>query len=64
MKYRDFTRHLLRHGCRFHREGGNHEIWRNTANGRSQAVPRHTEVSWRLARAICKKLDIPIPTER
>ena len=41
MKRRDFIRHLQQQGCVLDREGGRHTIYRNPANGRCAAVPRH-----------------------
>ncbi|MDX1947613.1 MAG: type II toxin-antitoxin system HicA family toxin [Pirellulaceae bacterium] len=61
MKRLDLIRHLKRHGCQFDREGANHTIYRNPANGRCSAVPRHREIKETLARAICDQLDIPRP---
>jgi len=49
------------HGARLLREGGNHSYWGFDA-GRSTAVPRHREIDFRLARKICKDLEIPPPT--
>ena len=34
MKRHDLVRHLERHGCHLDREGANHSIYRNPANGR------------------------------
>ena len=44
MKRVDLIRHLARHGCYLDREGANHAIYRNPANGRCAAVPRHREI--------------------
>jgi len=57
MKRRD----LLRHGCRFSREGSDHSIWENVANGRRTAVQRHREIPNHTAARICKQLGIPVP---
>ena len=35
---------LEKHGCVLDREGGRHSIYRNPANGRCAAVPRHREI--------------------
>lgn len=35
-------------------EGGNHTRWVSQAGPRS-AVPRHSEIDWKLVRAICKQ---------
>jgi predicted RNA binding protein YcfA (HicA-like mRNA interferase family) len=61
MKRRDLVRHLETHGCRLHREGANHSIYRHPGNGRCVAVPRHTEVKDTVARTICEQLGIPRP---
>lgn len=41
-------------------EGGNHTRWVAQTGPRS-AVPRHSEIDWKLIRAICKQLEIPPP---
>jgi mRNA interferase HicA len=61
MKLNDLERHLRRHGCLFHREGGSHTIWMNPANRKITSVPRHREIKENTARAICKQLEIPLP---
>ena len=61
MKRRDLISHLRRNGCTLDREGGNHSIYRNPANGRCAAVPRHREVKPTTARTICDQLGIPRP---
>jgi mRNA interferase HicA len=61
MKRRDLLRHLQQHGCRLDREGANHSIYRNPANGRCTAVPRHSEVKDTVARTICDQLDVQRP---
>ena len=58
MKRRDLERHLRQHGMRLLREGGNHSFWGADAE-RSSAVPRHREISYGLARKICKDLGVP-----
>jgi len=52
MKRIDLIRHLERLGCIFIREGGNHTIYRNPANGRMSGIPRHREVKEKLTRKI------------
>jgi predicted RNA binding protein YcfA (HicA-like mRNA interferase family) len=61
VKRNDFIRHLESHGCTFVREGGNHTIYRNTANGRHSTVPRHRDVKEGLVRKICRDLEVPAP---
>jgi mRNA interferase HicA len=61
MKRRDLLRHLRQHGCHFVREGGEHSIWENPANGRRTTVQRHREIPDYTARRICRQLGIPNP---
>ncbi|MBI3465111.1 MAG: type II toxin-antitoxin system HicA family toxin [Planctomycetes bacterium] len=61
MKRRDLLQHLRQHGCQFVREGGEHSIWENPANGTRTAVPRHREIPDYTASRICKQLGIPEP---
>jgi mRNA interferase HicA len=61
MKRRDLVRHIERSGCSLDREGANHSIYRNPANGRCAAVPRHREIKETTARTICDQLGIPRP---
>jgi len=61
VKRRDLLRHLSEHGCLFVREGGEHSIWENPANGRRTAVPRHREIPEFTAARICRQLDVPPP---
>jgi len=44
VKRRDLIRHLTPNGCVLAREGADHSIWENPANGRRTAVPRHREI--------------------
>jgi hypothetical protein len=41
------------------REGKEHSLWANPATGEVEAVPRHTEISNKLARKICRGLSVP-----
>lgn len=61
MKRTDLIRHIEFHGCEFVREGGNHTIYRNPANGAYSAIPRHREIKKNLVRKICDDLGIPKP---
>ena len=61
MKRRDLLQPLARQGCRFVREGSDHSIWENPANGRRASIPRHREVLEYTARKICKQLGISEP---
>ena len=49
------------HGCVLAREGGNHSIWKNSANGKVAAIPRHREIKEGTVRAACRQLEIPKP---
>ncbi len=59
MKRHALLKHLREHGCELFREGANHSVYWNPKNQRTSAVPRHMEISDRLARKICKDLGIP-----
>jgi len=61
VKRRDLLAHLTSNGCILVREGAKHSWWGNPANNRRTSVPRHNEVSDRLARKICRDLGIPEP---
>lgn len=61
MKLRDLQRHLTAHGCHFEREGGNHAIWKNPANGKVAPVPRHRDVREGTVHNVCRQLEIPRP---
>jgi mRNA interferase HicA len=61
MKRVELIRHLEKHGCVFEREGGEDTVYRNPANNRKTAVPRHREIRENTVRPICKQLEIPKP---
>ena len=61
MKRQELIRHLTRNGCALAREGSDHSIWENPANGRRTAVPRHREVLDTTARAICRQHGVEGP---
>ena len=61
MKRTALVRHLRRYGCYLKREGSAHSLWCNPATGAIEAVPRHTEISDRLAQKICRGLSLPDP---
>jgi mRNA interferase HicA len=44
MKRKDLIKHLRASGCVFVREGSEHSIWENTANGKRTSIPRHREI--------------------
>ncbi len=61
MKRRDLVRHLEKHDCVLHREGGNHTVYKNLSNERMTSVPRHREIKENLAKKICDDLGVPRP---
>jgi hypothetical protein len=61
MKRSSLLRHLRRHGCFLKREGRSHSLWENPLTGHTEAVPRDSEVSNRLANKICAALSLPAP---
>ena len=61
MKRIDLIRHILKAGCVFVREGGNHSVFYNPLYRRTSIVPSHSEVNDFLAKKICKDLGIPPP---
>lgn len=62
MKRRDLERHLREHGCRQIDEGARHSKWMAPSEPKRTAVPRHREIDYALARAICKQMGVPAPT--
>ena len=50
---------LLRHLRQFKHEGRAHSLWTNPTTGAVEAVPRHAEISNRLAQKICRGLSVP-----
>ena len=64
MNRKKLERHLKDHGCFFHHHGGDHDVWWNAHEVRSAPVPRHKEVAAYTARAICRELGIPVPSEK
>jgi len=61
MKRHALLKHLREYSCELFREGANHSIYWNPENQKTSAVPRHVEISNKLARKICKDLGIPQP---
>lgn len=64
MKRRELLRHLEAEGCHCARDTGPHSIWRNPHTGEIQAVPRHVEIDYFLAKKICRRLSVPVPSSR
>ena len=59
MKRSALLKHLRRYGCYLKREGRSHSLWCNPSTGHVEAVPRHTEISEKVARKIIKSLALP-----
>lgn len=59
MKRNALLKHLRRYGCYLKREGSSHSLWMNPQTGWTEAVPRHTEISNKLAGKICRNLSVP-----
>ena len=53
MKRRDLIKLLEKNGWQKEREGGNHEIY--SKGNRFEPIPRHSEISEVLAKAIIKR---------
>ncbi|OGC86799.1 addiction module toxin, HicA family [Candidatus Adlerbacteria bacterium RIFCSPHIGHO2_02_FULL_54_18] len=64
MKRRDLVRHIEQHGCVLSREGAKHSIYKNPQSEEWASVARHAEIWPKMARKICKQLDIPAPRKR
>ncbi len=56
MKERDLVKLLEKNGFKLVRDGGNHNVYSN--GKKTEAVPRHNEVSEGLAKAIIKRNDL------
>jgi len=59
MKRKALLKLLRKQGCFLKREGGSHSLWCNPLTGHIEAIPRHSEISDRLAKKICKALSAP-----
>ncbi|MEI7909097.1 MAG: type II toxin-antitoxin system HicA family toxin [Verrucomicrobiota bacterium] len=59
MKRRDLVAELEQAGCVLLRHGARHDIYHNPQTGRSQPVPRHSEINEILARKILQDLTRP-----
>ncbi|MCM1220459.1 MAG: type II toxin-antitoxin system HicA family toxin [Lachnospiraceae bacterium] len=60
MKYGELAKKLKKSGCKILRQGANHEIWYNPANGRQTEVERHKgkEIATGTVHAILKDLGL------
>ncbi|MBI1986949.1 MAG: type II toxin-antitoxin system HicA family toxin [Nitrospinae bacterium] len=56
MKRKELLKIIQSNGCVFVRHGSNHEWYRNPKTGKSQPIPRHTEIEDGLAKRIIKRL--------
>lgn len=61
MKRRDLLNRLRDEGCVLVRTVGRHDFYRNVITGACQPVPRHREIKETTARAIIRRLSVPIP---
>ena len=59
MKRNSLLKHLRHNGCYLKREGRSHSLWCNPKTGHIEAVPRHTEISDKLAKKIIHSLSLP-----
>jgi mRNA interferase HicA len=59
MKRKTLLKHLRWYGCVLKREGRSHSLWMNPQTGEVEAVPRHVEISNKLAKKICRGLSVP-----
>ena len=62
-KLRDLPRTRAR-DCALLREGAKHAVWHNPEAKRRTTVPRHPEIPFTTARAICRQLDVPDVEQR
>lgn len=58
MKRTALIKHLERHGAELIREGKKHSIYGRGGDLITE-LPRHSEIADKLARRICRDLDIP-----
>lgn len=59
MKRNRLLKYLAKNQCTLIREGGNHSLFKNQANGKIATVPRHPDIKENLCRKICKDLGLP-----
>jgi len=55
----DFTRHLVRQGCIFHRKGKKYSVFIHPSSGKISTVPHLRKIENALAQKICNDLGIP-----
>jgi predicted RNA binding protein YcfA (HicA-like mRNA interferase family) len=56
LKRKKLIKTIKANGCVFVRHGGNHDWYKNPHSGKSQPIPRHTEIEDSLAKRIIKRL--------
>ena len=56
MRRKDLINRLSDAGCVLVRHGPRHDLYKKTATGKKQPVPRHNEIDESLARHILKEL--------
>lgn len=59
MRRRDLIARIEAAGAVLIRHGGKHDIYHNSATGKSQPVPRHREINELLAKKIFRDLAAP-----
>ena len=64
MNRRALEKHLRRCGCFLNHHGGKHDIWVNAGTLAQAPVPRHKELREGTAKAICRILGVPFPSQR
>ena len=60
MKINELIKHLKKHQCEFHRQGGSHEVWIHQVTGKKFALPRHKTIIVGLAEKICKQIGVAV----
>jgi predicted RNA binding protein YcfA (HicA-like mRNA interferase family) len=56
LKRKKLIKTIKANGCVFARHGVNHDWYKNPKSGKSQPIPRHTEIEDGLAKRIIKRL--------
>ena len=60
---RELEQHLIANGCERARHGSRSDVWPSPTANRPVTVPRHREIPFGTARAICCQLGIPVPPQ-
>ena len=63
MKVSELKRLISKRGCRFVKNGGNHDEWENKKTGQKTTIPRHNahEIGTGLVQQILKDLGLKKP---